>query len=119
MGRKLFVGNLPFQTGEGELQELFARIGQVESVQIMRDAATGRARGFAFVEMVTDEDAERAATELNQSQFGGRTIAVNEARPRQPRMGGFEPRPGGGGGGGRGRGGHGGGGGRPRREPRW
>lgn len=77
MGRKLFVGNLPFQTGETELQELFARIGQVETVQIMRDMATGRARGFAFVEMATEEDANRAATELNQSQFGGRTIAVN------------------------------------------
>jgi RNA recognition motif-containing protein len=116
MGRKLFVGNLPFQTGETELQELFARIGQVETVQIMRDMATGRARGFAFVEMATEEDANRAATELNQSQFGGRTIAVNEARPRPERGGGFEPRPGGGGGRGRGPGG---GGGRPRREPRW
>src|SRR4029079_7598575 len=114
MGRKLFVGNLPFQTGETELQELFARIGQVESVQIMRDMATGRARGFAFVEMATEEDANRAATELNQSQFGGRTIAVKEARPRPERgAGGFEPR-----GGGRGRG-PGGGSGQRRREPRW
>jgi RNA recognition motif-containing protein len=117
MGRKLFVGNLPFQTGEAELQELFARIGQVETVQIMRDMATGRARGFAFVEMATEEDANRAAAELNQSQFGGRTIAVNEARPR-PERGGFEPRPGGGGGRGRGPGGGGGPRG-PRREPRW
>jgi RNA recognition motif-containing protein len=113
MGRKLFVGNLPFQTGETELQELFARVGQVESVQIMRDMATGRARGFAFVEMATEEDATRAAAELNQSQFGGRTIAVNEARPR-PERGGFEPRAGGG----RGRG-PGGGGAQRRREPRW
>jgi RNA recognition motif-containing protein len=118
MGRKLFVGNLPFQTGETELQELFARIGQVESVQIMRDMATGRARGFAFVEMATEEDANRAAAELNQAQFGGRTIAVNEARPR-PERGGFDSRPGGGGGGGRGRGPGGGGGGQRRREPRW
>jgi RNA recognition motif-containing protein len=117
MGRKLFVGNLPFQTGEAELQDLFARIGQVESVQIMRDMATGRARGFAFVEMVSEEDASRAAAELNQSQFGGRTIAVNEARPRPERSGGFEGR--GPGGGGRGRGPGGGGGGPRRREPRW
>lgn len=124
MGRKLFVGNLPFQIAEAELQELFARVGQVESVQIMRDMATGRARGFAFVEMATEEEAVRAAEELNQAQVGGRTIAVNEARPRPPRTDGFggggggRPGPGGGRGGGR-RPGGGGGGGRPRREPRW
>jgi RNA recognition motif-containing protein len=116
MGRRLFVGNLPFQAAEQELQELFGRIGQVDTVQIMRDMATGRARGFAFVEMASDEDAVRAAAELNETQFGGRTIAVNEARPRPPRAGGFEPRDGGGG---RGRGPGGGGGGQRRREPRW
>jgi RNA recognition motif-containing protein len=116
MGRKLFVGNLPFQTGEAELQELFGRVGQVESVQVMRDLATGRARGFAFVEMSSDEEAVRAANELNQSQLGGRTIAVNEARPRPERGPGGDR---GFGGGGRGRGPGNGGGGQRRREPRW
>lgn len=113
MGRRLFVGNLSYQTDENELTELFSQFGSVENTQIMRDMATGRARGFAFVEMATDEEAEAAATGLNNTQFGGRTIAVNEARPREQRSGG----PGGGGGrGGRSFGGGGGGG---RREPRW
>src|SRR5262247_2125284 len=105
MGRRLYVGNLPYSTGEAELQEIFSRAGKVESVRVMRDAATGRARGFAFVEMSTDEEAQKAATDLNQYQLGGRPLTVNEARPR--------PEGGGGGfGGGRGdRGGH--------REPRW
>ena len=122
MGRRLYVGNLPYSTGEAELQELFSRAGNVESVRVMRDAATGRARGFAFVEMATDEEAQKAANELNQYQMGGRALTVNEARPREDR------RPGGGGGrggfggggnrgGGGGRGGYGGGGGN--REPRW
>jgi len=94
---------------------LFRRFGFVENAQIMRDMATGRARGFAFVEMATDDEAAAAATGLNNTQFGGRTIAVNEARPREQRSGG----PGGGGGrGGRSFGGGGGGGG-GRREPRW
>jgi len=104
MGRKLFVGNLPYETGETELQDLFGKVGQVDSVRVMRDMATGRARGFAFVEMATDEEAQRAVTELNQTQLGGRTLAVNEARPKPEFAGG-----------GRGKGG---GGGR-RREPRW
>jgi len=101
MGRRLYVGNLPYTTGETELQELFGRAGTVESVRVMRDAATGRARGFAFVEMSTDEEAKKAATEFNQYQLGGRALTVNEARPK-PEGGGF---------------GSGGGGGR--REPRW
>lgn len=116
MGRRLFVGNLPYSAGEGDLEQLFAPFGAVESVRVMRDQATGRARGFAFVEMGSDDDAQRAIDGLNQSQYEGRALAVNEARPR--------PEPGGGGGGGgfRGprsgpRGGGGGGGGR--REPRW
>ena len=108
MGRKLYVGNLPYETGEAELQELFSKVGPVESVRVMRDMATGRARGFAFVEMTTDEDAQKAVTELNQTQLGGRTLAVNEARPKPEYAGG------GGFGGGRGKGGRG-----PRREPRW
>jgi RNA recognition motif-containing protein len=89
MGRKLYVGNLPYETGETELQELFARAGTVETVKVMRDMATGRARGFAFVEMSTDEEAQKAISELNEYQLGGRGIAVNEARPKPPRAGGF------------------------------
>ncbi len=106
MGRKLYVGNLPYETGETELQELFARAGTVETVKVMRDQATGRARGFAFVEMSSDEDAKKAISELNEYQLGGRGLTVNEARPK----------PTGGGGGG----GFGGGDSRRRRsEPRW
>jgi len=114
MGRRLYVGNLPYTTGEAELQELFSKAGTVETVRVMRDAATGRARGFAFVEMATDEEAQKAATEFNQYQMGGRALTVNEARPKPE--GGF-----GGGGGGGGYGGNrgGGGGGGGRREPRW
>jgi cold-inducible RNA-binding protein len=110
MGRRLYVGNLPYTTGEAELQELFAKAGTVESVRVMRDAATGRARGFAFVEMSTDEEAQKAASEFNQFQMGGRSLTVNEARPKPE--GGF-------GGGGGGFGGNRGGGGGGRREPRW
>jgi cold-inducible RNA-binding protein len=109
MGRRLYVGNIPYTAGEQELQELFSRAGKVESVRVMRDAQTGRARGFAFVEMSTDEEAQRAATEFNQYQMGGRPLTVNEARPK--------PEGGGGGFGRSGGGGYGGGGGR--REPRW
>jgi len=104
MGRKLYVGNLPFETGEQDLQDLFSRAGTVESVHVVRDVATGRARGFAFVEMGTDEDAKKAIAEFNNHQLGGRNLAVNEARPKPERSGGFG---GGGGGGGR------------RRERRW
>ena len=107
MGRKLFVGNLPFSTDERRLEELFAAIGPVDTVNIVRDQMTGRARGFAFVEMQTDEAAQSAIDKLNDTDLDGRKIAVNEARPK----------PSGGGGGGRGPGG--GGGRPPRREPRW
>ena len=109
MGRRLYVGNLPYSASEAELQELFGRAGNVESVRVMRDPATGRARGFAFVEMATDEEAQKAASELNQFQMGGRALTVNEARPKPE--GGF--------GGGGGFGGNPGGGGGGRREPRW
>src|SRR5437773_2306868 len=88
MGRRLYVGNLPYTTGEAELQELFSKAGTVESVRVMRDAATGRARGFAFVEMATDEEAQKAATEFNQYQMGGRALTVNEARPKPEFSGG-------------------------------
>jgi cold-inducible RNA-binding protein len=103
MGRKLYVGNLPYEVGETELQELFGRAGSVESVNVMRDQMTGRARGFAFVEMSTDEEAQNAISTLNGTQVGGRSLTVNEARPK--------PERGGGSGGG---GGH-----RRRSEPRW
>ena len=109
MGRRLYVGNLPYETGENDLQELFARAGTVDNVKLVRDMATGRTRGFAFVEMNTDEEAQRAITELNEYQLGGRALTVNEARPKPPSSGGF------GGGGGFGRGG--GGGGSNRRRP--
>lgn len=118
MSRKLFVGNLPYETMETDLETLFAQAGQVETVTVMRDRMTGRARGFAFVEMASDDDAQKAITQLNGHQLGGRALTVNEARPQaaRPGGGGF-----GGGGGGRGRGGPGGGGGRPgrRTDPRW
>jgi cold-inducible RNA-binding protein len=82
MGRKLYVGNISHETGERDLQALFARVGTVARVTIMRDMATGRARGFAFVEMRTDAEAQRAIRELNDYEFGGRDLAVNEARPK-------------------------------------
>ena len=105
MGRRLYVGNLPYETGETDLQDLFARAGTVESVRVMRDMATGRARGFAFVEMSTDDEAARAISELNEHQLGGRGLTVNEARPRAAAGGGgFE---------------HGAGPQRRRSEPRW
>ena len=105
MGRKLYVGNLPYDTGEDALQELFSRAGNVESVRVMRDMATGRARGFAFVEMSTDEEAQKAINELHEYQLGGRGLTVNEARPKPASSGG---------------GGFGGGDSRRRRsEPRW
>ena len=81
MSRKLYVGNLPYETGEAELQELFSRAGNVDSVKVMRDMATGRARGFAFVEMSSDDEAQKAISELNNYQVGGRGLTVNEARP--------------------------------------
>jgi RNA recognition motif-containing protein len=109
MNRKLYVGNLPYQTGEVELQELFARAGTVERVTLMRDRATGQARGFAFVEMSSDEEARRAIAELNEHEISGRKLTVNEARPQPERSGGF----------GGGRGGFGGGNTGRRREPRW
>jgi RNA recognition motif-containing protein len=109
MGRKLFVGNLSFNTDERRLEELFQSVGAVDTVNIVRDQMTGRARGFAFVEMQSEEDAQSAIQKLNDTELDGRKLAVNEARPK----------PTGGGGGDRG-GRPGGGGGRgPRREPRW
>ena len=86
MGRRLYVGNLPYSTGEAELQELFSKAGTVESVRVMRDAATGRARGFAFVEMSTDEEAQKAATRVQPVPDGrpqpDRQRSAAEARRR-------------------------------------
>jgi RNA recognition motif-containing protein len=107
MNRKLYVGNLPYETNEADLETLFAQAGPVESVNVIRDRETGRARGFAFVEMATDEGAQQAVTTLNEQNFGGRRLTVNEAKPQAPRSGG-----GGGGGFGGGRNSR-------RSEPRW
>jgi RNA recognition motif-containing protein len=123
MGRRLYVGNLPYSTTDEELNGLFSRAGTVESVRVMRDMATGRARGFAFVQMGSDEDAQRAITEFHQFQLDGRALVVNEARPK-PEFSAGAGRGGYGGGGGEFEGGGdyaggGGGGGNRRREPRW
>jgi RNA recognition motif-containing protein len=103
MNRKLYVGNLPFQTTENDLEQLFASAGDVASVTLMRDRATGRARGFAFVEMASDEGASQAIESLNNSSYGGRNLTVNEARPQEARRDSFGGGP---------RGGR-------RTEPRW
>jgi cold-inducible RNA-binding protein len=94
--KNIFVGNLDFNTSEDELRQLFEAYGQVDRVAIMTDRDTGRSRGFGFVEMSSAEDGEKAIAALNGSQVGGRTLNVNEARPKPERSGG-------GGGGGRGR----------------
>lgn len=112
MGKKLFVGNLNFKTNDDDLRTLFSQAGTCDSATVMMDRATGRSRGFGFVEMSTDEEAQKAIQQFNGYDFQGRNLNVNEARERTP--GG--PRPGGyaGGGyagGGGGRGGYGGGGG--------
>jgi cold-inducible RNA-binding protein len=88
MGRKLYVGNIPYETNEQDLQDLFTQAGAVETITVMRDRDTGRARGFAFVEMANDDAAQKAITELNGHQFGGRRLTVNEAKPPAPRAGG-------------------------------
>jgi len=93
--KNIFVGNLNFNTGEDELRQMFEQYGQVDRVSIMTDRDTGRSRGFGFVEMTNAEDGEKAIAALNGSQIGGRTLNVNEARPKAERSGG--------GGGGRGR----------------
>lgn len=102
MSTKLYVGNLPYTTTESDLQALFDSVGPVAAINIVRDRATGQARGFAFVEMQDVEGAQRAISELDKHQYGGRNLTVNEAKPMEPRGngGGF-------------------GGGRQSREPRW
>ena len=111
MGKKLYVGNLPFSATEQGLQSKFAALGNVDSAKIIMDRDTGRSKGFGFVEMGDDDAAQNAINTLNGADFDGRAMIVSEARPQAPReggggRGGF----GGGGGGGRGGGGFGGGG---------
>jgi RNA recognition motif-containing protein len=105
MSTKLYVGNLPYQTTEADLQTLFEASGQVASINVVRDRATGQARGFAFVEMNDTESAQKAIKELDRYSYGGRNLTVNEAKPMAPRGGGNN--------------GGGGGFGRQRREARW
>ncbi len=81
MTTKLYVGNLPYETTESDLQALFAATGQVSTINIIRDRATGQPRGFAFVEMSDVESAQRAITELDRHELGGRNLTVNEAKP--------------------------------------
>ena len=108
MSMKLYVGNLAFQTTDEELQELFSQAGTVESASIVTDRDTGRSRGFGFVEMASKAEGEAAITQFNGVEINGRSLTVNEARPRENRGGGGF---GGGGGRGGGRGGRGAGGG--------
>ncbi len=108
MAKKLYVGNLSYNTHDEDLREAFSKIGEVVSVTLITDQATGRSKGFGFVEMATDEDAEKAISTMNGTNFMDRTITVNEARPKTDRGGGGR---GFGGGGRGGRGGYGGGGG--------
>ncbi|MFA6135361.1 MAG: RNA-binding protein [Phycisphaerae bacterium] len=105
MGKKLYIGNLSYDVADADLQQLLAQHGTVESAVVVMDKMTGRSKGFGFVEMSNDGEAQAAIAALNGKDFGGRALKVNEAKPREDRPGG------GGGGGGRGRGGYGGGGG--------
>jgi len=84
MALKLYVGNMPYDTGEQELTELFSSAGTVDKVSVMRDMATGRARGFAFVEMASEADAQNAINTLNNYNYNGRNLTVNEAKPKTP-----------------------------------
>ena len=124
MAKKLYVGNLAFQTTSQDLQQLFAQAGTVESASVIEDRDTGQSKGFAFVEMSTDEEAASAIDQFNGKEVGGRMLKVNEARPRENRGGGGGRNFGGnrgGYGGNRGGGGNRSGGGNQgrRSEPRW
>jgi len=113
MGNKLYVGNLPYTVRDEDLQKAFGEFGQVSSAKVMMERDTGRSKGFGFVEMGSDSDAQSAIEGMNGQSLGGRSLVVNEARPMESRP----PRSGGGGfGGGGGGGGYGGGGGGGRRE---
>jgi RNA recognition motif-containing protein len=105
MEAKLYVGNLPFTTGDADLQDLFAKAGTVKSAQVIKDRASGRSKGFGFVEMSSEEEAQNAITMFHGKDFSGRPLTVNLARPREERpaggggfRGGGNRRPGGGGG---------------------
>ena len=102
MNTKLYVGNLPYETTESDLQVLFAAAGEVSTINVVRDRATGQPRGFAFVEMSDAASAQRAITQFDRHELGGRSLTVNEAKPMAARSNGG-----------------GSGGGRQRREPRW
>ena len=106
MGKKLYCGNLSYNTSNSDLEQLFSEFGTVQSAEVVMDRDTGRSKGFGFVEMSNDQEASAAAEGLNMREHDGRSLTVNEARPREARSGGGH-----GGGGGRGRGGYGGGGG--------
>jgi cold-inducible RNA-binding protein len=110
MGKRMYVGNLSYQTTETDLTSLFEQVGPVESVNIITDRDTGRSKGFGFVEM-SNEDAEKAIAQFNGTEMNGRALTVNEARPREERSGGGGRGGGYGGGRGGGGGGRGGGGG--------
>ena len=112
MGRKLYVGNLAFSVSDSELQEMYSPHGNVQSAQNIMDRDTGRSKGFGFVEMGSDAEAQAAISALDGKDHNGRALKVNEARPKENRAGGGGGRGFGGGGGGRGFGGGGGGGGR-------
>ena len=134
--KNIYVGNISFQTSEQDIEQAFSAYGQVERVQVVKDRESGQSRGFGFVEMSDNNDADKAIAALDGAELSGRKLTVNEARPREPRTGGGGGGGGYGGGGGGNRfggGGSGGGGGRPsggggggaggggnrRREPRW
>ena len=104
--KNVFVGNMSFQTTEGDLREMFEPFGEIARVNVITDRDTGRARGFAFVEMTNDEEAAKAIAALNGKEVGGRALNVNEARPKAERS---DSRGGG----------YGGGGNRPQRGQRW
>jgi cold-inducible RNA-binding protein len=89
VNNKLYVGNLSFETTESDLQALFAQAGTVQTVNIIRDKDTGRARGFGFVEMTTESEAQNAIDQFNEQQFGGRNLTVNVAKPQTSRSGGY------------------------------
>ena len=112
MGNKLYVGNLPYQVRDSDLEQAFSQFGQVTSAKVMMERETGRSKGFGFVEMGSDAEAQAAITGMNGQSMGGRSVVVNEARPMEQRPRGFGGSGSGGGGGGGGGYGGGGGGGR-------
>lgn len=116
MGNKLYVGNLPYSYRDDDMLQAFSQFGQVNSAKVMMERETGRSKGFGFVEMASEAEAQAAIKGMNGQQVGGRGLVVNEARPMEPRSGGGGGGYGGGGGGGRGGYGGGGGGGGGRRD---